>query len=244
MPFAYYDRLSAARQRTYRRSDAIETVEIPDGFLAGTAVAALRRALAAEAQRDVQSLCQQLNDALSRALAVPPVRMRVLAERPSDDDGELHGLYEPEDAGRCARITVWMRTAQRQQVVAFKSFLRTLVHEFLPPPRLRALRAAGDLPHRGLLQARVEPRQRAAGAGSRRRSGVKRASWPRRRLRYNRAALPEERCNRPAPRRAARLGVSPFATALVEPCTARGVTRAHSRVSAPPARSPNDGVTA
>jgi hypothetical protein len=130
MPFAYYDRLSAARQRTYRRSDAIETVEIPDGFLAGTAVAALRRALAAEAQRDVQSLCQQLNDALSRALAVPPVRMVVMAQRPSDDYGELHGLYEPEDAGRCARITVWMRTARRQQVVAYRSFVRTLAHEW------------------------------------------------------------------------------------------------------------------
>jgi hypothetical protein len=39
----------------------------------------------------------------------------------------LHGLYEPEDARR--RITVWMRTAARKEVVAFKTFLRTLVHE-------------------------------------------------------------------------------------------------------------------
>ena len=30
-----------------------------------------------------------------------------------------------------ARITVWMRTVHRKQVVAFRSFLRTLVHEFL-----------------------------------------------------------------------------------------------------------------
>jgi hypothetical protein len=28
-----------------------------------------------------------------------------------------------------ARITVWMRTAQRVQVVKFRTFLRTLVHE-------------------------------------------------------------------------------------------------------------------
>jgi hypothetical protein len=56
--------------------------------------------------------------------------MVVMAQRPSDDYGELHGLYEPEDAGRCARITVWMRTARRQQVVAFRSFLRTLAHEW------------------------------------------------------------------------------------------------------------------
>jgi len=58
------------------------------------------------------------------------VRIVVMARRPSDDYGELHGLYEPEDAGRSARITVWMRTARREQVVAFRSFLRTLVHEW------------------------------------------------------------------------------------------------------------------
>ncbi len=60
---------------------------------------------------------------------MPPIRVRVLAKRPSSDYGELHGLYEPEEGRAQARITVWMRTAQRQQVVAFRSFLRTLVHE-------------------------------------------------------------------------------------------------------------------
>jgi len=130
MPFAYYARLSAARQRVYRRSDEIEAVAVPPGFAAGATVAALRAALAAEAQRDVQSGCQQLTDALVGALGVPPVRIVVMARRPSDDYGELHGLYEPEDAGRSASITVWMRTARREQVVAFRSFLRTLAHEW------------------------------------------------------------------------------------------------------------------
>ena len=60
---------------------------------------------------------------------LPPIRVRVLAKRPSSDYGELHGLYEPEEGRVPARVTVWMRTAQRQQVVAFRSFLRTLVHE-------------------------------------------------------------------------------------------------------------------
>jgi len=61
---------------------------------------------------------------------VQDVCVRVLAKRPSDDYGELHGLYEPDEEITPARITAWMRTAQRKQVVAFKSFLRTLVHEF------------------------------------------------------------------------------------------------------------------
>jgi hypothetical protein len=38
-------------------------------------------------------------------------------------------LYEPLDGQRTARISVWMRTARKRQVVAFKSFLRTVCHE-------------------------------------------------------------------------------------------------------------------
>jgi len=64
------------------------------------------------------------------ALKVRGVRVRVLAARPSHDWGELHGLYEPQ-AGQRPLITVWMRTAQKKQVVAFKSFLRTLLHELM-----------------------------------------------------------------------------------------------------------------
>jgi hypothetical protein len=41
----------------------------------------------------------------------------------------MHGLYE-YGAGRPQPvITVWMRTAQRRQPVAFRSFMRTLLHE-------------------------------------------------------------------------------------------------------------------
>ena len=72
---------------------------------------------------------QDLIDALVAGFRVPPIRVRVLATRPADGGGELHGLYEPEDGSTPARISVWMRTAQRRQVVAFRTFLRTLIHE-------------------------------------------------------------------------------------------------------------------
>ena len=61
---------------------------------------------------------------------MPPVRVRALAARPADETGELHGLYEPEDGPTVARITVWMRTAATASRVAFRSFMRTLIHEF------------------------------------------------------------------------------------------------------------------
>ena len=130
MPFAYYDRLSPARQRIYRASDAIGTLELPPGVEPGTEVSTMRAALAAEERIAVESSCQRIADALTTGYRVPPLRIRVLAQRPADGDGELHGLYEPEDGGRPARISVWMRTAQKRQVVAFRTFLRTLCHEF------------------------------------------------------------------------------------------------------------------
>jgi len=129
MRFAYYDRLSPARQRIYRQSDAIDRLELPPGVAAGALVRRLRERLDADDRAGVQDAAQALVDVLVAAYRVPPIRVRVLAQRPADGGGELHGLYEPEDDGTSARITVWMRTAAKKQVVAFKTFLRTLVHE-------------------------------------------------------------------------------------------------------------------
>src|SRR5262247_1227606 len=117
MPFPYYDRLSESRKRIYRKSDAIATLGVPKTIIAGPPVARIRRALAAEDRPGVQIACQRLIDALVDGYKVPPIRVRVLARRPSGDYGELHGLYEPEEGTTRARITVWMRTAQRRQVV-------------------------------------------------------------------------------------------------------------------------------
>ena len=129
MPFAYYDRLSPARKRIYRASDAIESVGMPGALDLAADVIALRAALVAEDRARVQRIGQAMIDALASGWHVPPVSLKVMAVRPSDDYGELHGYYEPGEGRARARITVWMRTAQRRQVVAFKSFLRTICHE-------------------------------------------------------------------------------------------------------------------
>ncbi len=129
MPFAYYAKLSPARQRIYRKSDAIEALGLPAGVGAGPCVARIRDGLANDDRAAVLRACQDLVDLLVAGYRVPRIRVRVLAQRPADDYGELHGLYEPEEGRTQARITVWMRTAARRNVVAFKTFLRTLVHE-------------------------------------------------------------------------------------------------------------------
>jgi hypothetical protein len=130
MPFAYFDRLSPARKVVYLRSDAIERVALPDdGPPLPDIVSRIQSELHAERRKAVESASQALLAELARRLQVPSVRVKVLTVRPSGNWGELHGLYEPAEEGETALITVWMRTVARKQVVAFRTFLRTLLHE-------------------------------------------------------------------------------------------------------------------
>jgi hypothetical protein len=129
MPFAYYDRLSPARQRVYRKSDAIVRVELPHLAALVPLAVAIETPLVAGERSAVGKACQALVDAINAQLATPAIQVKVLERRPSNSYGELHGLYEPEDDGARAVISVWMRTARKKQVVKFRTFLRTLVHE-------------------------------------------------------------------------------------------------------------------
>ena len=130
MPFAYYENLSAGDKRTYRRSDKILRIEWPDVAALMPLARAIEPALEAADRAKVEKACQALVDAMNAQLATPRIEVRVLERRPSNDMGELQGLYEPDEVtGGAARITVWMRTAAKEQVVKFRTFLRTLVHE-------------------------------------------------------------------------------------------------------------------
>ena len=81
-------------------------------------------------------------------LGAPPVRVEVLAARPHAKWGELHGLYTAEH-GRRPKIQLWMRTAKQKRVVAFRTYLRTLLHEVghhLDYAKHRVPHPAGALP--------------------------------------------------------------------------------------------------
>ena len=129
MPFAYFNRLSPARKVVYLKSDAIERIALPSGPPLSHIVERIKEELLAERRKPVEAAAQALLSELARRLEVPAVRVKVLSVRPSGNWGELHGLYEPEEDEVPALITVWMRTVARKQVVAFRTFLRTLLHE-------------------------------------------------------------------------------------------------------------------
>lgn len=130
MVFSYYNRLSAGQKRTYRKSDDIGSVALPAAEELQSLVGKLSAALDQQDRAQVEDLCRRITAGMTARLALPPVGVRVLAVRPSASWGELHGLYEPAEGRAAAVITLWMRTAKHRRVVAFRSFLRTLLHEF------------------------------------------------------------------------------------------------------------------
>ena len=128
MRYGYYERLRPRQRAIYRKSDAVTKLPLPDPGALHPAVAALREALRSEERRAIGKAARTLVRGICEALEVPLPIVRVLARRPSNATSELHGLYERDEDGK-AVIRVWMRTAAHERVVAFRTFLRTLLHE-------------------------------------------------------------------------------------------------------------------
>jgi hypothetical protein len=128
VPFAYYQRLGRREQAIYRRSDAIAAVPVPGVRALHPVIESLRAALVAGDARAVARASAAVAVGISVALGAEPPRLQVLATRPRAETHELHGLYVPAGAAPPV-IRVWMRTARQQRVVAFRTFLRTLLHE-------------------------------------------------------------------------------------------------------------------
>jgi hypothetical protein len=128
VPFAYYDRLSRREKELYDRSDRIRRIDLPQAEGLRPIVEILRQGLARDDRKVVEAAAVRLVDGITAILGVAPVEIGVLAVRPRLRAAELHGLYT-RDEKRRARIRVWMRTVHYRRVVAFRTFLRTLLHE-------------------------------------------------------------------------------------------------------------------
>jgi hypothetical protein len=148
--FAYYERLSRAQQRIYRDSDAVTSLRLPGAEELHPHVAALDAALMSEDRLAVQVASQTLFTALTRVFGIGPCRVEVLAARPHGRWGELQGLYT-EDR-RLPRVQLWMRTARQRRVVAFRTYLRTLLHELGHHVDYRYLRLADSFHTQGFYQ--------------------------------------------------------------------------------------------
>ncbi len=133
MVFHYYNRLGRRAQAIYRASDRLTEVSL------GVAVAELQhqaaevRQLLQEGQHTaLREGCQRFADAFTGQLGIAGVSIRMLNSRPRKSGCELYGLYEreyPEQGPVQCCIQLWMRTAHHKRIVAFPTFMRTLLHE-------------------------------------------------------------------------------------------------------------------
>ena len=112
MPFSYYHRLTANQKKIYRRSDEIAVIHLPRDKSFSSLVEELARTLKQEDREKAQTQAQSLSNAITDGLHVPRVRVKVLQTRPSNEEGELHGLYNPKEQQKGPRVTLWMRTAK------------------------------------------------------------------------------------------------------------------------------------
>ena len=129
MVFPYYKKLSRSQKMIYRKSDGIDRINLQEATVLIPVIKQLNKALNDEMRPEIERLSKQIIKTIVKELKVSSVNVKILAARPSNDWGELHGLYEPAEENKCACISVWMRTARHKKVVAFKTFLRTLLHE-------------------------------------------------------------------------------------------------------------------
>ncbi len=128
MPFAYYARLTRRQQAVYRKSDEVTEIRLERPADLHPRVEALQAALRSEDRAATQEASRAVIRGLCEAMGLPPVQVEVLAARPHARWGELHGLYV-NARGKPPKVQLWMRTAKQKRVVAFRTYLRTLLHE-------------------------------------------------------------------------------------------------------------------
>jgi hypothetical protein len=128
MRFPYYDNLSAAKKRIYRKSDAVESIPLENPQRIHPVTTKLKKSLEDNNRRDVAKHASEICRLVCEGLGIETLTVRIRSKRPSSSAEELQGLYERTEGETCV-LTVWMKTAAKGHVVAFKSFIRTVLHE-------------------------------------------------------------------------------------------------------------------
>lgn len=122
----FFYRLTPRLQRCYLRSDSIDRFEFTITPAVRERAAELVRMLEAGNLRTTERGANELTAELCRIAGIAPVPVVVRGVRPHNARGELHGLFRVDPP---RGIVLWMRTAQRHDVVKPRTFLRTLLHE-------------------------------------------------------------------------------------------------------------------
>ena len=124
-------RFSRAEKRAYALSNAIAGVDFKVTPSMRRKVDEVAQWLAAGDKAQVRAATQAVLDLLCEAARIPPARLTLKDTAYAKFRGgkavwKLYGTCERDGA-----ISVAFRTAVRRQVFAFRTFLNTVVHEFM-----------------------------------------------------------------------------------------------------------------
>ena len=129
MPLAYYHNLNRSDKSIYRKSDKIKNIKLKKLMILRKLIISIKNNLKAEDKKNLEKKIREFLNELTDSLGVEKVNIKLLGSRPDNSWGELHGLYEQAEGRKKATITLWMKTAKRKKVIAYKTFVRTLLHE-------------------------------------------------------------------------------------------------------------------
>jgi hypothetical protein len=114
----------------FEKSDRIKALDLPEEARLLSALAKrIEAAMQTGKPSEVRVACAEFLSQASGFYKVPNCGIRVLAARPlrgREWVSELFGDYTPETM----LIRLWMRTARKQEITSFGTFLSTLCHEF------------------------------------------------------------------------------------------------------------------
>jgi hypothetical protein len=182
----YFYRLPARAQHIWLKSDSIDRFDLVPDTATFSLAKSLMGTLASGAPLTIERSAQELADQMCGLMGVRGVRIEVRGVRPHNTRGELHGIFYPHGPSSSLGpplIILWMRTAQRHDVVKPRTFRRTLMHElghYLDYALLRleeSFHTTGFFRRESFLVRILSPAEGAApSAGSSPRSGDEKAS--------------------------------------------------------------------
>ena len=129
MRYAYYANLKPRQKAVYRRSDETVKLSLPNRPELARLAAAIGKALEAQDRARVERASRALAEGIATAFEVPPVRVKSCRGARARARASFTASTKCATRVRRRVIRVWMRTAQHKRVVAFRTFLRTLLHE-------------------------------------------------------------------------------------------------------------------
>ncbi|MHA2073119.1 MAG: hypothetical protein ACW97X_00705 [Candidatus Hodarchaeales archaeon] len=125
-----------AQKSDYNVSNTSSIEPVPDDLLLQVQLI-IKRLAAALAESNDNEINQSSNELVSNLTSLyhlPKIKIHTGGKRIANQNRQILGVHRTRDQGKKTQrssISVFSRTAKRQQYVKPKTFLRTLVHEFI-----------------------------------------------------------------------------------------------------------------